>query len=1525
MKMWQRILASVGIVLLCTVLVLCMLVALARSARVQTAALSVFSGQLSRGLGATVEVGNISYKFPNRLIVEHVYVEDRQRDTLLYVDTLSAYADLIRFLREDTLCIHEVGLSGGYFNAYPETDSTMNYRFLVDAFSDDEERERDSAFHINLQVRDIRLSRLRVRYDTWRGSLPLAKMHVHNITPHLFDVEIGRLSAEATHNGVPFSLLSAEAHLIINDTLVTFPKLHARFPESDLHVEEFVINRADAKRLRESAPKDSVTRAAVFGKTALDLTIDDATFTPYDFRALVPRFATMRQKWSVSADVSGRVDSIEAHGLRLRYRDADLLTGDLTAFGLPNADSAFVRAQCRDFHINKALLQDIISGATGKPLLLPDIVGKLGEIHYRGALQGRADNLILKGALTTALGSIKTDGHAVLTFADDTLRSERSVIDVDGIVFRGVVSTRRFHLGRALGNSDLGTIGLNVVADGDVGRNRPFTGSACLNIEHAVFRGYTYHGIHVDGTFRNRVFSGEMHSTDENLAFDFVGSADLNEDSPDYDFRLQLSHLRLGQLNLSEKYADSDMRCNLDVQLHGSTLAHITGFAALSDAAFYHLGDSLVINRLTVRHEETPVAGGRSRRLVRVDSKHVTASCSGEYDFTTLKNSVLRLVATHLPHVFPDRLRKEFLALQSDNSLDFYVYARELEEVSRVFDLPVTLGDRPTIKGHLDDRGKNVSVQAVVPDITGATGHIEDLTFAFDNRNDRLNLSLFGMRHHGSNPTAEHIGDIQLYLNARAARDTVLLTANWSNPDTVHNAGELNLVTAFSRYADKPLISARFLPSEILLSDSLWHLSPSQVTYTAADTIIVIDDFRFGSTSQHIFANGVISTNKEDTVFADLAGIDLDYFLGALTDVHRSIFFGGTISGWAKAYGILRRPMFEAEVTMLHAKINDCEVGDIYASATLDSLNHVIILGDAYDTRLPADNPQGGRHVVRVEGKVTGTNGRWDLGIYPDSVEVNFINYWCKDFLSDMRGRASGAVHVWGFIDPVTRKPGTWVTVSAMAHDIGITVPYTGGRYYVNDSVVMDSVSLSFPNMTLHDEEGHLLTFDGKLEHDGTWAHDLRFNFDISAHRAIVLDIPATSTDLYGGKVYADGRVSISGNDKECHIVADAVTTAGSSFDFVVDGAGSASDNRFVEFVDHTYKPELNDKPKSQLQPVASRLYLTLQVEVTPQTEVTVLLDRHTGDKLRGRGAGNIKLTYSDADDFALLGTFILQQGTFGFTFQNVIRREFQIAEGSRVTWNGAPDNPEVDIRALYRVTASLRDLFGSETNTVTNRSSIPVNCLLNLSDRLMNPLLRFGIELPSSDESVNSQVRAVINTDEMLMRQVLYLLVFNRFYTPEYLQNTANVGLNETYSLLSSTVTGQINSWLSRMTDIVSVGFNFRTDGEGADSSQEYEAQFEIHPVRGLLINGNFGYRYNDISNQPIFGNLDVEYMLTQDGKLRAKAYTHTVDKYSLRQANTVQGVGFVFKHEFNWPKPKAKEDKKAKSDKKSKASAKQ
>ena len=290
-------------------------------------------------------------------------------------------------------------------------------------------------------------------------------------------------------------------------------------------------------------------------------------------------------------------------------------------------------------------------------------------------------------------------------------------------------------------------------------------------------------------------------------------------------------------------------------------------------------------------------------------------------------------------------------------------------------------------------------------------------------------------------------------------------------------------------------------------------------------------------------------------------------------------------------------------------------------------------------------------------------------------------------------------------------------------------------------------------------------------------------------------------------------------------------------------------------------------------------------------------------DGIRGRGEGNVQINYdTSTEDISMLGTYTLQSGLFSFSLANIVRRNFDIAEGSQVTWSGDPLSPKVDITGRYHTTASLRDLFGGDMSQVaTNRTSIPVNCVLHMTDQLFNPTLKFAVELPQSDESVQSQINSIINTEEMLMRQVIYLLVFNRFYTPDYLQSSQTVGLNETYSLLSSTITGQINTWLSKLTHVFTMGFNFRTDGEGETASQEYEANFQLRPVNQLIINGNFGYRYNDISNRPFFGDLDIEYLLIASGKLRAKAFTHTVDKYSLKQANTVQGIGLVFKHDFN------------------------
>ena len=106
-----------------------------------------------------------------------------------------------------------------------------------------------------------------------------------------------------------------------------------------------------------------------------------------------------------------------------------------------------------------------------------------------------------------------------------------------------------------------------------------------------------------------------------------------------------------------------------------------------------------------------------------------------------------------------------------------------------------------------------------------------------------------------------------------------------------------------------------------------------------------------------------------------------------------------------------------------------------------------------------------------------------------------------------------------------------------------------------------------------------------------------------------------------------------------------------------------------------------------------------------------------------------------------------------------------------------------------------------------------------------------------------------------------------------------------------------------ARTTNAFTLGFNIRTDGSGTEASQEYEAQFEIQPVRGLLINGNFGYRENRMSNTNFVGDFDAQLLLNQSGNIRLKAYNQTNDRYFVRTNPTTQGLGIIFKKDFdNW-----------------------
>lgn len=1440
-----------------------MMIGVLHNAEVQTALVRVVTEELSRGLETKISVGEVKYRFPARLRLQDVYIEDRQGDTLLYAGEMYAQFHPLA-LKNDKVHFSTVSLKDIKADAHKLPNGEYNYEFIVRAFATNDTATMNMP---EIEVDRVNIENATVRYDDYEGHIESIELSLPRLAQDNIEAAINGLAGYVKKGKETFAVDDMRIRFIYNDTVCALPSLYIKLPESEF----------DASGVKVTYPGLKDYQFGNLIKTKADsirfhFNINKAKLTPRDLALIVPEMKTIDGTVEVAGELDGYMDSLYAQGFSLYFNKKRIFLGDFMVYGLPDWRNMYMRAECKDFTINAAALQDFISDWLNKPYHLPPIVWRLGNVHYRGLLVGTLADLKWKGVLQSAVGNIQTDVN---------VRVDSVSPDID---LRGRIATKRFRLGKLLDNPELGTISLNTTA-AVLLKEDGAHGHVDAIIPEFWYRGYRYHDIKLNGNIANQAYDGELTIDDENLDIYFKGLADFNNDGAEMDFTLNVNHLKAGALNLTEKYKDSDVRFKLRAHSVGLELDSLIGYLNIDSICLRYGSDSVEIDNLelTMQHE------GKQKRMKLV-SDILTARLQGEFDYKTLPITVEKFAMRYMPDLFAKDRRQRIMSKSSRNKLDFYVYGHQLHQLQKTLDLPIVISDYPVIKGFIDERYGIWGLHGYVHYISNRKETLREITLSSDNNREQANVTL-SARWYKS-----------LYMLQTAIHDNIA-NFEFSSLDSMHNrTSHVQLDTRIEQYKNKPNISVDIHPSELHFADSTYHIAKSSILYSVADTVLQVKDFSIATEAMSIAADGVASTSMSDSLKVQLNHIRLGYILPFVV-AEETIFADGDLSGWATLYGLFSKPVFEADVRLDSAYLNEDCIGNAIAKVELDKeTNNIVINADVVDST---------HTVAHLEGLVEPAKDKWELDIYPDSISIAFINHWTEGILDNIGGYASGVVQVLG------DGPITYVLARVKADGGHLTIPFTGCTYHLSDSVYMDSTAIRFENLDLRDDEGNLLHINGILNHFNF--KNFTYQIDGELYHTMAINLPDKAGEWIQGKVYADGDVHISGNDDEVVLSANATSVGPSRFRMSVDGAGSAAENDFITFVDHT---KLNIQPMTEEDQLrdfiekkvinhegpGTRFILGMNIDINPELLFQLVINDRTGDMLQGRGDGALRFTMDDSTgEMRLLGTYTLQRGSFGFTVGNLVRREFTLAEGSQVIWNGKPEEPELDVTAKYRVTASLKDLFGDQISSLpTTRTNVPVNTCLSLSGTMADPTIKFALELPQSEKTIEEQVRSIINTDEMMMRQVVYLLVFGRFFTPEYLRNTNYTPLNETYSLLSSTVTGQINSWLGKLTNVFTLGFNFRSDGEGETASQEYEAVFQLQPVDRLVINGNIGYRYNDISNRPLFGDVDVEYMITPDGKVRVKAYTHTVDKYSLRQANTQQGVGFVFKHDFNWKKDK-------------------
>ena len=182
--------------------------------------------------------------------------------------------------------------------------------------------------------------------------------------------------------------------------------------------------------------------------------------------------------------------------------------------------------------------------------------------------------------------------------------------------------------------------------------------------------------------------------------------------------------------------------------------------------------------------------------------------------------------------------------------------------------------------------------------------------------------------------------------------------------------------------------------------------------------------------------------------------------------------------------------------------------------------------------------------------------------------------------------------------------------------------------------------------------------------------------------------------------------------------------------------------------------------------------------------------------------------------------------------------------------------------------------MVGNLHRTKEDVQNFPVSLHTNINGQLRNPygkILDFA-RLPDQTQSGTHSKKGV-DTDEMMSLQIIYLLVLNKFYTPDYMTGTSS---NELNAAASSALSSQLSGMLNTLTDKVQIGTNIRTSQDGiADPEFEMLLSSQLLDNR-LLFNGNFGVRNNPYQESTFVGEFDLEYKLTETGEIRLKAYNH-------------------------------------------------
>ena len=1439
---------------------------------VQRGISSIAETQLEQLLHTRVKIGKINAGLLNRFIIDDVFIWDQQQQEMIKITRLSAKFEILP-LFQGKISITNAQLFGFKIALYQEKeDKKPNYQFLLDALA-----SQDSvSSSINLRINSLLIRRGNISYDKFHQPQTPGKFNINhiNISKLSCNISLKALTADSINLNLKkisfeeqcgLKLKKLNFKFAANSQKAVLSQFEIQLPHTSIHLNSF---QAKYHWNVDSAFSEKFKQSLTYrGK------IKPSKITLSDISCFVPVLNQFNQELLFSSSLSGNNKAITITNFELYNKEKDIslkTEAEITSLN-EHETSPAIHANIRELNIKSTGMALLIQNLTDKEQDLHAILSRIGDLAFQGEVDYSKRILAATGELNTSIGNIKATGSLV----------DQNYVEL-------CLVSKNFELGKLAGpESKLGNISLDVDLNGYIKKGKYPELYIKGVVDKFEYARYQYHHITLNGCYKSGGFEGSFLLDDPNGKLELNGKMNLVSSLPFFNLTASLNNFSPHLLHLTDNYANTSVGGQLIADFRGKTIDYMDGTIELKNFEMVKNDEVYQVDSILIESYSDKLG-----RHMSINSDFIDAQIDGKFKFKTLVGKIKSLMGTYLPSLIGPSNEE----LYADEYITFGANLRSTDALQYMLDIPLKLNQPSTFSGSLNGQTREIKIDGSIPDIEYNSEHLKNIVLQCDNTDGEMACKLNLFRQMGDS-------EVEITLGAVAGNDFLRTSLTWNNHQEQVYSGRIATLASFRKNPGKDTeIKIEFVPTRIIINDSLWNVHPA--TVELYDKKIAINKFRIEQSGRHLEIDGIISKNTTDSIVVDLKDINLQYVFNIIN--FHAVEFGGQATGRVYASHIFDSPQADTHLHVKNFTFNNGYMGDMNIYGKWDTDNKSVYLNAHM-------NDPKARSITQVEGTITPGHGPGtglNLNVKTDRINLYFLNEYTQGIFTNFQGRASGWARIFGPFKNINLEGDMLVNEAQMKVD-ALNVQY----HIINDSVIMRPDNIFLRNIYVYDNQGgpakdaHYAIVNGVLQHSSF--SNMLYNFDIEAHNVLGFDQKHFGNEVFCGTVYGSGNVKINGGPGEINIDINATPQEQTSFIYNSSSPETLTNNQFITYVG---RKDSNRTPLSPLEAerkfkkeqreaeeaVSSDMRLNFQLNVTPQATMKIIMDAKSGDYISLNGNGNLRASYYNKGRFQLYGTYRVDHGMYKLSLQDVIRKDFQFNPGGTIIFGGEPYQADLNLQAVYTVpSVSLNDLSARAT---FSQSNVRVNCIMNLGGKAKSPQVSFDFDLPNVNEDEKQMVRSLISTEEEKNMQIIYLLGIGRFYTYDYTNTDQSQSSVAMKSLLSSTLSGQLNQMLSTIVGNSNwnIGTNLSTGDQGwSDMDIEGLLSGKLLNNR-LLINGNFGYRDNPTSASNFIGDFDLQWLLTKNGNISLKAYSETNDRYFTKSSLTTQGIGIMLKRDF-------------------------